>query len=576
MPESFTVAHSMMRNEGSAGGPPAGSPEPALSAVERARRRYEDAFAIAALILLTILLYRKILGLWLTYDDANLLRTTFDYSFVDVFTNSRVWPQQLFTPLLLASFHAMRRIFGFDPSRFYVMQLAIAAITIVLVYAAVRQFLDWKRSFAAAALFALGPPICSVVVQLSTIHYFLAIAFCALSVIAFAAALRRPSMALDMVSILCYFLAMLAKEVAIPLPLLLIALPLRDAQTRVSVPQTRVRFAIGHVVAAIAYFLWRHAVLGTFLGAYGWQIDAAEWPRLLVLLPLRIMEGAAGAGLAAGLLVIVLMTLTIAFAIRSRGSFLLLVAAIVVAGAPLIPLAKEVNRRYVAVPWLAWSIAFAAATTRRNDRVAAALLVAVPLIAMAANRAEWRKEFPLRRRMSDEARFYFYDLPPDALLRNALVPPAALGEVQWLKTVHFGRPAGAWFYDDIFLCGAGIGSKRVFEFEGHQIVEITPRVAGIAKQFCGSTRNDAPLSAAFHFRNPALYWDLGPYPDGKYSAVIANGVQAFEIPRRDALKLPGMAGISLRIRYDSPAGWTTYSPEIAIDFIHHPDVNWRR
>ena len=87
---------------------------------------------------------------------------------------------------------------------------------------------------------------------------------------------------------------------------------------------------------------------------------------------------------------------------------------------------------------------------------------------------------------------------------------------------------------------------------------------------------DAPLSADFHFRNPALYWSLGPYADGKYSAVIANGVQAFEIPRRDALKLPGMAGISLRIRYDSPAGWTTYSPEIAIDFARKPDVMWHR
>lgn len=528
-----------------------------------------DTFACAGLVLLTILLYRRVLGLWLTYDDANILRTTFDYSFLDIFTNPRVWPQQLFTPLLLATFRGLRAIFGFDPSRFYWMQLAIAAMTIVLVYAAVRQFLDWKRSFAAAALFALGPPICSVVVQLSTIHYFIAIAFCALAVIAYAAALRRPSVVIDLVSVLCYFLAMLAKEVAIPLPLLLLALPLRDTRTRV-------RFAIGHFFAAIVYFLWRHAVLGTFLGAYGWQIDAAEWPRLLALLPLRIMEGAAGAGLAVGLLVIVLMTLTIAFAIRSRRSFMLLAAAILVAGAPLIPLAKEVNRRYVAVPWLAWSIGFAAATTHRDKRVAAALLIAVPLLAVGANRAEWRKEFPLRRRMSDEARFYFYDLPPDALLRNALVPPAALGEVQWLKTIHFGRPAGGWFYDDIFLCTGGIGSKRVFEFEGHQIVEITPRIASIAKQFCGSIRNDAPLSAAFHFRNPALYWDLGPYAAGKYSAVIANGVQAFEIPRRDALKLPGMPGISLRIRYDSPAGWTTYSPEIAIDFARKPDVTWHR
>jgi hypothetical protein len=528
-----------------------------------------DALAIAALVLLTILLYRKVLALWLTYDDANMLRTTFDYSFLDIFRNPRVWPQQLFTPMLPVSFHALRRIFGFNPSRFYVLQLAIAAVTIALVYAAVRQFLDWKRSLAAAALFAAGPPICSVVTQLSTIHYFIAIAFCAAAVIAYAVALRRPSVAMDVLSVLCYFLAMLSKEVAIPLPLLLIALPLRDVRTRV-------RFVIGHAVAVVLYFLWRYALLGTFLGAYGWQIDAAEWPRLIVLLPLRIMEGAAGAGLAVGLLVIVLMTLTIAFAIRNRAALMLLLAAIVVAGAPLIPLAKEVNRRYVAVPWLAWSIAFAAATTRRNGRLATALLVAVPLLAVAANREEWRKEFPLRRRMSDEARFYFYDMPAGALLRGPLTPPAAMGEVQWLRTIHFGRPAGGWFYDDIFLCSGGAGSKRVFGFEGRHIVDITPRITEITSRFCSSIREDAPLSANFHYRKPALYWDLGPYTDGRYTAVLANGIQAFEIPRRDALNLPGMTAVTLRIRYDSPAGWTTYSPEIAIDFARNPVVKWRR
>lgn len=533
------------------------------------KRRIADVLACAALVLLTLLLYRRVLGLWLTYDDANLLRLSFDYSLLDVFTNARVWPQQLFTPLLMVAFHAMRRLFGFEPGHFYVMQLAITCVTMLLVYAAVRQFLDWKRSLAAAAIFAAGAPVCSVVTQLSTVHYFLAIAFCALAVIAYAAALQRSSIVFDAVSVLCYFLAMFAKEVAIPLPLLLIALPLRDVRTRI-------RYVIGHGIALIAYFLWRHAVIGTFLGAYGWQIDAAEWPRLIALLPLRIMQGAAGAGLAIGLLVVVLMTLTIAFGIRNRRSLLLLIAAILVAGAPLLPLAKEVKQRYVLVPWLAWSIAFAAAATRRDDRIANALLILVPLLTIAANRKEWGHEFPLRRRMSEEARVYFYDLTPDTLLRNPLTPPAAMGEVQWLKSVHFGRPAGSWFYDDIFLCSGGAGGKRVFEHEGHQIVDITPRIGDITKQFCGSIRTDAPLSAAFHFRNPALYWDLGPYSDGRYSAVIANGVQAFEIPRRDALKLPGMPGIALRIRYDSPAGWTTYSPEIAIDFVHKPDVSWHR
>jgi hypothetical protein len=540
-----------------------------VNAEARRRTFAAEAVSVATLTGLTVLLYRKALGLWLTYDDPSLLRTLFDYRFVDTFTNGRVWPQQLFTPLLHVAFRAEWRLFGFEVTDWYAMQIAIACATTLLVYAAVRQFLDWKRSLAAAVLFTTGAPLCSLVTQLSTLHYYLAISFCALAVIAYVVALRRPSIVANVLSILCYFLAMLAKEVAIPLPLLLLALPLRDARTRF-------HFLIGHGVAAVAYFIWRYCILGTILGAYGWQIDAAEWPKLLLMLPWRITQGAAGAGLAVGLTLVAVMALTIVLGIRSRRALLILIAAAIVAGGPLLPLAKEVNRRYVVVPWLALSIAFTAATTRRNGRLSAALLVVVPILAIGANREEWRHEFPLRRRASDEARIFFYDMPPESLLRHPLTPPAAMGDVKWLKTIHFGRPAGGWFYDDLFLCGGGAAGRRVFEYERTQIVEVTQDIPGLAAHFCGSIRTDAPLSATLHFRKPVLYWELGPYTEGRYSALLGNGVQAFEIPRRDALNLPGTTSLALRIRYDSPAGWTTYSPELAVDVARKPDLTWHR
>jgi hypothetical protein len=58
--------------------------------------------------------------------------------------------------------------------------------------------------------------------------------------------------------------------------------------------------------------------------------------------------------------------------------------------------------------------------------------------------------------------------------------------------------------------------------------------------------------------------------------LIANGVQAFDVPREDGFRLPDIPGISLRIRYDSPQGWVTYSPELALDFVRQPRLNWSR
>jgi hypothetical protein len=548
-----------------------------MSAVAHRRTIAVETASAAALTCLTFLLYRKVLTLWWIYDDTDILRTLFENRFIDIFTSAHVWPQQLFTPLLMVGFDTEWNLFAFDPARWYAVQLAIACATTILVYAAARQFLDTKRSFVAAALFGAGPPLCSVVSQLSTMHYFMAVSFGALAVIAFVAALRRSGIGASgklprwflALSVACYFLAMLAKEVAIPLPLLLVALPLRDARTRM-------RFVLGHGLAAVVYFLWRYSVLGTFFGAYGWQIDAAEWPRLLLLLPWRIAQGAAGAGLATGGALVAVMMLTIVFGVRDRRALVLVLLALIVVVGPMLPLAKEIARRYVVVPWLALSIAFAAATTRRSGAVAAALLIAVPLLALAANRQEWRHEFPLRRRMSDEGRFFFYDMPPDAMLRRPLTPPAMMVGLWWVKTIHFGRPAGGWFYDDIFLCGNGTKGKRVFEYQATGVVDITRRVSSLAASHCHSIRYDVPLSVTLHFRKPAIYWDLGPYGDGQYSAVLGDGVQAFQIPPRDALKIPGTNSLALRIRYDSPAGWKTYSPELTLDVAGKTDVSWHR
>jgi len=217
--------------------------------ISEGRRRIAiEVVSAAVLICLNILLYRKILGLWWTYDDPNILRLMFDYHLIDPFINAHVWPQQLFTPLLFVTFDAEWALFAFDPRLWYATQIAIASITSLLVYAAVRQFLDAKRALVAAVLFAAGAPLCSLVVQLSTVHYYVAISFCALAVIAYTAALRRGSAFLGTLSVACYLVAMLAKEVAIPLPLLLLALPLRDARTRI-------RFVIGHGVPALVYFI---------------------------------------------------------------------------------------------------------------------------------------------------------------------------------------------------------------------------------------------------------------------------------------------------------------------------------
>lgn len=181
--------------------------------------------------------------------------------------------------------------------------------------------------------------------------------------------------------------------------------------------------------------------------------------------------------------------------------------------------------------------------------------------------------------MSDEARVFFYDLPENGLLRSPATSNTTLSDLNWLKIVHLGQRAGAgWFYDDIYLCTHDVTGKRVWEYDRRlrMMVETTSAMARLAARHCSALRLDAPLRASFHYRKPALYWDLGPYPDGRYLAIIGDGLQVSELPRHEAMNLPGLTSVKIRIRYESPRGWSTYSPEIALDFTRNHDFSWRR
>lgn len=530
--------------------------------------RVRDLIASAILIVLTLVLHRKVVRLWWTWDDFYLLHQILDFKWTAAFYDSAVWPQKLFTPLVLAAYEANLSLWGLDPARWFVVHLAFTILATLAFYATLRLWFTPLGAGAGGVLFVASVPLVSLTTELSGIHYISAILLGSLATIAYVVSLRRGRYWLAIVSAFVLLVGMLFKETIIPLPFLLIALPERDLRARL-------HHAIPHALALIIYFVWRYAVIGTILGGYGWAIDRGEWLPLIASLPKKIILASAGVGVPIGVALIVLMLIVM---IRKRGA-LLFVLGMALAVGPILPVSKEMQRRYALMPWLCWSVAFVAgaeALRRKHPRAGAAVLIAVPLLMVVANRQEWRYEYGRSLRMSDEGRF-FLDMPPDSYFRLPTIPPAALGELNWLKTVHLGKPGGAaWFYDDYFLCTTDVTGKRAWQFvpERRAMIEITSELPGIGRRHCAAIRNDAPLSATFDYRDSALFWTFGPYERGQYRVLLANGVQAFDVPRTDGFRLPDMPGITLRIRYISPEGWTTYSPDLAIDF--KKGMVWRR
>lgn len=528
--------------------------------------------AVALLLLIAVVaLYRKATRLWWTYDDAFYLKVSALRPWTAGFTESDVWPQKLFTPLLTVTYELLAETAGPDPDRWYRVQLALLASCGMAVFLALRLYVRTIPAFAGALLFITGPPLCSFATQLMVVHYLEAVLLGTGAVIAFVVASRRRSTALGMLSAALYFAAMLAKEIAVPLPALLLFLPERTWRDRA-------RHLLFHAAAAGGYLVWRYAMVGTLFGGYGWAIAPQEIPSILAALPWKVITASAGAGLGVGLVALALLAMGGQRAIRSRRALAFALVTLLFAVAPIVPVSKEMQRRYVVMPWLWACVVFVAGADAMRRGPRNALLTAAAAVVIVANRQEWAAEYGRSLRMSEEARAYMR-LDSRSMLRLPAVPPAAMTELRWLKEEHFRRARGTlWFYDDLYLCHANLDGFRVFQYvpARRSVVEVTARIPEVARSYCSSIRQDAPLQAEFRHRGESLFWSFGPYERGRWSVLLGGGLQAFDVPRRDGFRLAGVPGLTLRIRYQSPEGWVTYSPELALDFARQPDFAWHR
>lgn len=518
-----------------------------------------------------VILYRKVTRLWWTYDDPWNLHVSLVRRWTDAFTQADIWPQHFFMPLLIATYETLLRFAGLDPDHWYRIQLVLLGLCVVAVFFALRLYVDTIPAVAGALVFAAGPPLCAFATQLMVVHYLEAILLGTLATIVYVLAFRRRWIALEVLSAFLYFGAMLAKATAAPLPLLLLFLPENTFRVRA-------RHLVFHTISLAAYFVWRFRVIGTIFGGYGWAIAPSEVPRLLALLPWKVALAFAGAGIGVGLVSVALLLLGVGRAIRTRQALLFAGLTLLFAVAPIIPVSKEMQPWYAILPWLWICVVFTLGAAKLRPNARYALLGAAAIAVIVANRQEWTREYARALRMSDEARAYM-TLDSTSLLRRPAIPPSSMPELRWLKEEHLqGQRGAGWFYDDLYLCSSALTGKRIYEYlpARREVAEVTARIPDLARAYCSSIRETAPLRVEFHHRGDVLSWRFAPYRDGRWTVVVAGGMMAYDVRPEDGFRLTGVPGLVARVRYESPEGWVTYSPEIALDFARQPDLVWHR
>jgi hypothetical protein len=546
---------------------------------QRRRAVLLDGLAVLALVAATAALYHQVLDLWWISDDFFNLRWANAWTPADYTFDPAVWrqlPFRMLTPLLFASYDTDLALFGPHPRGFYVHQLAGLALAAAALYLLLRCWLARRWALFGAWCFLASVPVLSLAPLVMVRHYIECVALAALATLAWVAALRagerrRRGVVLASAAALLWLAAAAAKEIAVPLAIVLPFLPEGTARRRM-------QLALPLVAAALVYVGYRYWMLGAFVGGYGWVVPQEERLRQLVGLPAAIGRQVVGVDpLAGGIALAVLLAGTLLAALSSRRAAALVALGAVSALLPVLPVASEMVPRYAVAAATLLAVAAAVGLARaRNMRHTVGLIGAVALL--VANRQAWSDELPRRQRMSTEYRALL-ELPAGHVVRRPAGPPASLAEVARFGADLLGRPSRAgWFVDDFYVCRHAKDIRRLWQYDHRRrtLADRTASLPSLRRRYCGGLRNGAPLAVELERRDGVLSWSLGPYRTGTWSFVFDDGVTAHAVPRRGAFDVGPEAPGPLRVRYDSAAGWTTYSPVLAPPLANGRGLRWQR
>lgn len=531
--------------------------------------------ALALIGLALVLNFGVLSGSW-RWDDPQVLLHAHQFSWLQDLIRPDIWQQfspANLTPLLILSFEVDLILFGLQPALFYAHQLLVLAAGAGMLALCLRLWCRPGAALAGGALFLTGLPVMLVSEQLMTRHYAEGLVLALLALYGFVRYLRTGQLWVLALATLAYLLACMAKEVYVPLPLLLLCVP--DATAR-----QRLFASLPFFGVLLVYALWRSYMLPSVGGGYAdssTYLDAAylaqvlmtfaSFPRLLAgsWWPLAVMISA--------VLIVVYLRHSRQIPWRS-----VVVAALVLG--PLAPLVSwpgiHQADRYLFVVWATFSFAVAYMADRSQYKVA---LAAVPLLAAVS---------------------VLHALP----VRSAVAAKAAEFEVQggfvWsndASSAFVPSPdvaATLWFVNGLrdFKAGLGLGSspvavvdnlylarseaRQLWEWQGdcNCMTDISAQIAQRRALFVEGLRPEQELSVTYAYQNGYFSWQFGPWQQGSWH-LVSDVIGVIPAPASGQLRAVLADDAPFYIRYTAPEGWFTYSDQLRV-VTDGPQITWNR
>ncbi len=541
----------------------------------------------AALLPIALLwtLYHTATQAWWLADDPALLRSIAEYGIFPHFYQGEVWRNSVsyanLTPWVIFSLGIDWHLFGLEPFGYYIHHLLSFSVVLLIAYWVLNLFFSPLTCSLVLCIFVTSVPSANVAQLLMVRHYLEGLGFSLLAVGSYVKALQTQRTGWTLLGTCSYLLATTAKEIYVPLVLVLPSLP-------IGTWKQRWQKLIPFVIVAGAYVLWRSYMLkpSQLVSGYGEVvIPKLTWDTVWTL-PTQLIQSLGWQHVWQWMILglVAIIGLWVMFKQRLVGKILLWIMVTLL---PIIPVLALLDSRYLFLPFfvscLGVAIVLQFFIKKRWQPVAWVLGFLVFIVSWKAAQiggpALIRQE-GLLRQVQTEGKLIL----TDKQAHGVLVHPGAafwyFSSLRWLREHILNLPVGVAACYDLCMCQPQ-PSDKVYQYVQNHLIS-----SSAAEQLKECGKGDAELDIRLRFELGTLSWQLGPYQDGQYygTASAADAVmdeQFYKIARQGHFYKGQFDKIYVVIKYISPAGWYTYSPKLMLDSTKKDsqgvvELNWQR
>ena len=541
-------------------------------------QRMAFLFSFTIPVILLWILYHHVLGNWWLLDDpCHLFYISQNGIYPAFFDPARGFSPINFTPWEPLSLGIDYLVFGFNPLPFYWHHMLSLSILLLCANAILLRFLSPFVAALSLSLFVASVPLCDAANHLMTRHYIEGLIFALVSIYLFMKAQEKDDANFFYGSALFYFLACLAKEVYVPLIVIMMAFP-------PPMIKSRLKSLYPFLVVAVGYTLWRFYMLNSsgMLSAYP-HIPVSG--KDILYLPLSIIKTMGWDNIwqlmMAGLLSMAFVLYILKNNWRSN-AFILLFAICVIL--PIMPVASTLYSRYLFFFSFVYFIGIGLglqylceAPFLRTFKTEMVVIIAVVSIMVSIfhvqkNIRGWQA---YGKEISVEGKFLLYNNDPNNLLVTAH------GHCYWafsaLRKTVLSLPQGASYCIRDCICPYLYPDKQVWVNINGQLFKYSGKMEKKTPEDCGDKRE---LKIDFSYTNGKLKWQFGPYREGKYSIFLKGWDSGLiQVKREGEMDREfDLENDYIIVKYESYEGWKTYSPVLKFNSVssHNSRMNWRR